>query len=82
MDAYISGHDHMLMHYDHQDVHYFISGMGEIRNPNKKSGIHGRVLNRPDGRDSRDGPDSECTQVKAFERSTKSTLHVPFTYAR
>ena len=36
MDAYISGHDHMLMHYDHQDVHYFISGMGEIRNPNKK----------------------------------------------
>ena len=52
MDAYISGHDHMLMHYDHQDVHYFISGMGEIRNPNKKSGIHrhgGRYQTRLNG---------------------------------
>ena len=50
MDAYISGHDHMLMHYDHQDVHYFISGMGEIRNPNKKPGLHRRFADSPLGR--------------------------------
>ena len=27
VDAYLSGHDHMLMHFDHEDVHYFVSGM-------------------------------------------------------
>ena len=77
MDAYISGHDHMLMHYDHQDVHYFISGMGEIRNPNKKPGLHIDVSRTVHW----DGPDSACIHVKAFERSAKSTLHVPYTNA-
>merc|ERR1711874_162490 len=32
VDAYISGHDHTLQHYFHNDVHYVISGMGEIFN--------------------------------------------------
>jgi len=37
VDAYISGHDHVLTHYNHEDVHYFISGLGRLFNLTKRN---------------------------------------------
>ena len=34
VDAYISGHDHNLQHYYENGVHYYVSGLGEVANPN------------------------------------------------
>ena len=40
VDAYLCGHDHNLQHFFHKRIHYFVSGLGELPNPNLKNMNH------------------------------------------